>query len=308
MNRPDRILVIFPGALGDLISLAPALWALRRRHRDASLELMERDELVHLAIGRLGINRGESIDRREVARLFVDEAGDGPIPPFSDYQRIYSFFGAENPIFRKMLAASAAQAKVSYHPFRPANVYHISVAYLDSIGESAAPLESRLRLLDGDLETATARLARLGLRPGNFMLIFPGSGSSAKNWSFDNLLAMATRLARKIPVLFIAGPAEAELEPRLRTVGFPTLSGLDLPGVAAIASLARLFVGNDSGVSHLAAAAGAPGLVIFGPTDPARWRPLGDVQVIAGRPLDALEAEEVAAAVESLSDRVRPDR
>jgi ADP-heptose:LPS heptosyltransferase len=119
---------------------------------------------------------------------------------------------------------------------------------------------------------------------------------------------MATRLVREIPVLFIIGPAEAELEPCLRTTGIPILSGLELPVIAAIAAQARLFAGNDSGVSHLAAAAGAPGLVIFGPTDPARWGPLGDVQVISRMPLEALEPGEVAAAVESLCAAVRRER
>jgi heptosyltransferase-3 len=308
MNRPDRVLIIFPGALGDLICLAPALWALRRRHRDASLELMARAELVRLATGRLGIDRGESIDRREVARLFDEAALNGPLPPFADYQRIYSFFGAENPTFRKMLSAAAVDATVSFHPFRPTSAGHVAYAYLESVGEPATSIESRIRLLDSDLADADIELARLGLNPGNFVLIFPGSGSPAKNWPFESFGAMATRVTRKIPVLFITGPAEAALEPRLASLGLPILSDLELPTVAAIAARARLFVGNDSGVSHLAAAAGAPGLVIFGPTEAARWRPLGEVEVIARMPLGALDPAEVAAAVESRTGAARPNQ
>lgn len=307
MNRPDRVLVIFPGALGDLICLAPTLWALRRRHPEASLELMARDELVRLAISRLGIDRGESIDRREVGRLFIDADLTGPLRPFSDYARIYSFFGAKNPTFRKMLTAGAVDAKVSFHLFRPVNAGHVAIAYLESIGEPATPLESRLHLLGSDLDAASERLARLGLHPDDFVLIFPGSGSPAKNWGVENFVAMARRVSRKIPVLFIVGPAETQLEPRLRTTGFPVLSELELPTVAALASRSRLFVGNDSGVSHLAAAAGAPGLVIFGPTEVWRWRPLGDVQIIARMPLDGLDPGEVAAAVESRAGAARPD-
>lgn len=305
MKRPDRVLVIFPGALGDLICLAPALSALRRRHRDASLELMARDELVRLAIGRLGIDRGESIDRREVGRLFVDASLTERIDLFRDYRRVYSFFGTENPIFRKMLITAASDATLSFHPFRPVNACHIAIAYLVSIGEPATPLQIHFRLLDADLYAATNLLARLHLHSGKFVLIFPGSGSRAKNWPFENFVAMATGLARKIPALFILGPAEAEFAPRLRTIGVPILFDLELPVVAAIASQARLFAGNDSGVSHLAAAAGAPGLLIFGPTDPARWRPLGEVEVISRMPLEALEHGEVTAAVESLCDAVR---
>ncbi|HUY17661.1 MAG TPA: glycosyltransferase family 9 protein [Candidatus Binataceae bacterium] len=308
MNHPDRVLIIFPGALGDLICLAPTMWALRRRHRAASLELMARAELVRLASGRLGIDRGESIDRREVGRLFIEAALDGPLHPFADYQRIYSFFGAENPTFRKMLSAAAVDAAVSFHPFRPTSAGHVASAYLESVGEPATSIERRIRLLDSDFKAADDELARLGLDSGNFVLIFPGSGSPPKNWPFENFAAMATRVARKIPVLFIIGPAEAELGPRLASLGLPILSGLELPTVAAIAARSRLFVGNDSGVSHLAAAAGAPGIVIFGPTEPARWRPLGEVEVIARMPLAALDPGEVAAAVESLSGAARPNQ
>ncbi|HTW87025.1 MAG TPA: glycosyltransferase family 9 protein [Candidatus Binataceae bacterium] len=300
MKPPDRVLVIFPGALGDLICLTPVLSVLRRRHRDASLELMARDELVRLAIGRLGINCGESIDRREVGRLFIDASLTERIDLFRGFSRVYSFFGADDSTFRKMLSDAASDATVSFHPFRPVNTSHIATAYLDSIGARAVPVESRLDLLDADRGAATSLLAGLDLDPVNFALVFPGSGSHAKNWPYENFVAMAARLARKIPVLFILGPAEAEFAPRLRTIGLPMLSGLELPIVAAIAAQARLFIGNDSGVSHLAAAAGAAGLVIFGPTDPARWRPLGQVQILSRMPLEALAPGEVMATAESL--------
>ena len=68
---------------------------------------------------------------------------------------------------------------------------------------------------------------------------------------------------------------------------------LELSELAGIAREARCFIGNDSGVSHLAAAAGARGLVIFGPTDPERWRPLGDVKVIRKEPLEDLLVDQV---------------
>jgi len=72
-----------------------------------------------------------------------------------------------------------------------------------------------------------------------------------------------------------------------------------LPTVAAIARIATAFVGNDSGVSHLAAAVGASGIVIFGPTDPARWRPLGSrtINVLRREPLDSINVHEVADAL-----------
>jgi ADP-heptose:LPS heptosyltransferase len=94
------------------------------------------------------------------------------------------------------------------------------------------------------------------------------------------------------------GPAEVDIAAIVRASGFPVVADIDLPEVAALCRMARVFIGNDSGVSHLAAAAGAPGVVIFGPTDPMRWRPLGDVTVLKRTSIETLGVEEVGLAVE----------
>jgi ADP-heptose:LPS heptosyltransferase len=93
------------------------------------------------------------------------------------------------------------------------------------------------------------------------------------------------------------------LEPLFGASGLLTISQVDLIETAALARLSRGFVGNDSGVSHLATAAGAPGLAIFGPTDPARWRPLGRTTVIRREPLSALSPDEVAARISEIIGR-----
>ncbi|MFZ2063231.1 MAG: glycosyltransferase family 9 protein [Candidatus Binatus sp.] len=98
--------------------------------------------------------------------------------------------------------------------------------------------------------------------------------------------------------MIVLGPAESSMEPVFREAGVPVLKDLDLPTVAAVARLASAFVGNDSGVSHLAAAVGAPGVVIFGPTDPVRWRPRGSqICVLRREPIDSIEVGEVASAI-----------
>src|SRR5258708_28959827 len=87
------------------------------------------------------------------------------------------------------------------------------------------------------------------------------------------------------------------MERTLRESDLPVLKDLNLGTVAGIARLARCFVGNASGASHLAAAADAPGVVIFGPSDPARWRPLGRVAVLSPNEISSIDPDEVAAAV-----------
>ena len=94
--------------------------------------------------------------------------------------------------------------------------------------------------------------------------------------------------------LAVLGPAEEDLRPLFDDFGIPTVSMLPLATVASLAGFAAGFVGNDSGVSHLAAAAGAAGVVLFGPTDPARWRPLGRITVLSAPDLRALQLGTVA--------------
>src|ERR1700674_4378751 len=96
----SRVLVIFPGALGDLICFVPAIRALERRHRGAAIELMARAELGRFAVGRIGVTRAHSIDRREVALLFA-ESGAEARGFFGAFKSIYSFFAAGNRGFRE---------------------------------------------------------------------------------------------------------------------------------------------------------------------------------------------------------------
>jgi len=294
-----RVMVIFPGALGDLMCLMPALGAISRRHSGASIELMARLELARLAAGRSAVVRAHSIDAREVGELLDTETSGGARRFFGEFDRIYSFFASDDPRFRARLAA-ATDADVSFHPFRPDGDGHVSAGYLRAIGEVASQIDSRLEPTPDDLAAASRVLAKSKCDRSNLIVIFPGSGSPAKNWPADKFAALASMLndSRQSCVV-VLGPAESSIEPIFRDARVPVLSDLDLPTIAAIARLASIFVGNDSGVSHLAAAVGASGVVIFGPTDPARWGPQGSgrIDILKGEPIDSIQVREVADAL-----------
>jgi len=297
-GKKPRTLIIFPGALGDLICFIPAIRAIGARHPGSTLELMARFELARFAVGRAAISRAHSIDRAEVAQLFAVNSTDAAAARefFGGFARIYSVFAADNDRFRRALAALAAE--VSFYPFRPPGEGHVAAAYLHSLDAAAgASLEARIDLLPRDVEAATAMLARGGLEPRSFLLILPGSGSRAKNWPAGNFVALAKLLEPQMRSLCVLGPAETGLATDFRAAGITTLDGLELGEAAALAAQARVFVGNDSGVSHLAAAAGAPGVVLFGPTDPRRWHPLGTVRAMRSEPMANLAVGDVAAAI-----------
>ncbi len=286
-----RVLVIFPGALGDLVCLGPAIRAIGRSH--LAVELMARAELARFACGRMGVSAGHSIDRREVSMLFrgSEVPDDRARSFFGQFERIYSFFASDDPEFRHSLKF-ACGAEISFHPFRPPGTGHVARLYLESIGCGGEPLESRIDPTGHDLDAAARVLRELGMVPRKFVIVFPGSGSAAKNWPQDRFLNLSAKISSSLRPLVVLGPAEIEIAETFLKHGVATITNLELGTVAALAHLAAGFIGNDSGVSHLAAASGAPGVVIFGPTDPDRWAPLGDVAVVRRRPLAALGVDE----------------
>jgi heptosyltransferase-3 len=121
---------------------------------------------------------------------------------------------------------------------------------------------------------------------GDFAVIHPFSGSERKNWPLNRFQEVAARLA--MPVRWCAGPEETlPRELMSDAVRFQNLYEL-----ACWLASARVYIGNDSGITHLAAAVGTPVVAIFGTTDPVVWAPRGErVRVVSGVAVDeVLEA------------------
>jgi heptosyltransferase III len=297
-------LIIFPGALGDLICLLPSIRALVARYVDVAFDLMARAELARFAVGRMGMWAGHSIERQEVAYLFAENVAQKAAPFFSQFARIECFFASDNQQFRRSLKL-VARGTISFYPFRPPGDGHMAEAYLRLLDEPLVqPLRSVIDLRPEDLSRAQARLQRLGLEPRRFVLFLPGSGSIRKNWPADNFAALANTvrpLPLSVPVV-VLGPAETALDSSFAKGDLLVLKNLELGELAGLARLSRAFVGNDSGVSHLAAAAGGHGLVLFGPTEPERWQPLGDIRIIRREPLQSLSVPEVSRELAELLD------
>src|SRR5438874_6814992 len=107
---------------------------------------------------------------------------------------------------------------------------------------------------------------------GPVLAIHPGAGSRSKRWDIAGFVQVAHWWrAGGGAVLAIAGPAEAG-EPA--ALGTPEARDWPLPDLAAVLSRAALYLGNDSGISHLAGAVGTAGVILYGPTNPRRWGPL----------------------------------
>ncbi len=258
-----RTLAIRPGAIGDLILSLPALECLKSEY----LEVWSAGACVPLV--RFA-DRVRSIAATGIGLLGVAEPPPSLLPELRGFDRIVSWYGANRPDFVGLTRSLGL-------PFRflqalpPEGGGHAADFYLRQV----AAMDGACRDPAGDGIPRLAHLECRGPR-GNFAVIHPFSGSARKNWPLGNFRALAGALGRAMPVEWCAGPDDPPLEGAVRIA--------DLYELACWLARARLYVGNDSGITHLAAATGAPVLTLFGPTDPQVWAPRGpNVRVVRWR-------------------------
>lgn len=278
-DDPEKILLWHQGALGDLILAGPALMTLRQRFPQAWLLAVGHPQRWRLLAPTLGL---EVIwDGSEAVWAWL-HADNGPLPPELK-RRLHGVdlalvFRPRPPDTLARRLREAGVAQVVWVPSTP--------------GEEREPLSRRqlrylrpLGLTDG---LPPFRLAPDPDSPwppelpreGEFLVAAPGSGSPAKNWPLAHYYEVMRALSWEypFPVVWVTGPAEAAWQPYLaglaRAQGHHLLHARPLPEVARVLAQARLYLGNDSGLTHLAAAAGAREvLALFGPTDPVFWAP-----------------------------------
>lgn len=195
-------------------------------------------------------------------------------------------------------AASTSEAALLVVPSATCEDVSIARQWAEAAQSVAAPFSGVLP----NLQTVAAQPLFAGAA-----VIHPGSGSVRKNWPFGSFLDLGRALRRAgHRVLWVVGPAEVEvLEPPAE---FELMRCPPLDILAATLAQAKLFVGNDAGVSHLAAAVGTPTVALFGPTDPAVWRPDGarvkTIHAATGE-LKDISVESVLEGIEDLIGRTR---
>jgi ADP-heptose:LPS heptosyltransferase len=187
--------------------------------------------------------------------------------------------------------------------------------FLETINETPSDDEGDVLLTVTEhlLHLGRACLEAAGLSTGqSLVVIHPGSGSVHKCVAPVTLasVVIAVQASGAIPVV-LEGPADREPVERLLTLRVDSpivLKGIDLQTVAGVLAQARLFVGQDSGITHLAGLMGLRLVALFGPTDPARWAPCGaHVTVVQGAPCFCRSWDEVSQCQEKPCLDVRQD-
>ena len=293
----ERVVLVFPGALGDLLLALPALRALRARHAGARVTAVVSQPLRALVELAGVADATAALEGADAAALFGGERWPSWLDgrPF-----VYSWLGGGDDEVRARVAAAARGARF-FGVERGRAVTHAAVAYARAVGAptDADALAAAARLVPASSAAAEALCARLA---APILAAHPGAGGRAKRWDIVGFVQVAHWWrSRGGSVVAIAGPAEAGEPPAL---GAPEVRDWPLVDLAALLARAALYLGNDSGVSHLAGAVGAAGVVLFGPTEGRRWRPLAGRLVALGArgggpdgiPLAALPAARVIAA------------
>jgi heptosyltransferase III len=297
-----RILIIRGGAIGDFILTLPALRLVREAFPEAHIEIIGYRHIVALAEGRYYAQASRSIEYAPLAGFFARRGSlDEELSEyFASFQQVISFLFDPDGIFETNLKRSEvknflqAYVKVddSAHAARQiARPLESLALYLGDHASHVFPSEQ-------DLEFAADFLR--GEEPP--IAIHPGSGSPRKNWPLAHWRELIARLPGRI--LLAGGEADHATLDALSSE-FPSrvlvARDLPLPSLAAILSKCRLYIGHDSGISHLAAATGAPSVLLFGPTDPEIWAPANaNVSVVRApeEDLSRLSAETVHAALD----------
>lgn len=188
--------------------------------------------------------------------LGIAETPERVVEALRGFDSVISWYGANRPEFRDWVGRLALP--FTFFPALPpsrAGETHATDFYLEQIRTITECSSDGIPRID------------CGVKREGFAVIHPFSGSAKKNWPLEKFRGLASRLEKVMPVSWLRGRED------------PPLPGAvernDLYDVACWLARARLYIGNDSGITHLAAAVGTPVLALFGPTDPRVWAPRG---------------------------------
>ena len=264
-------LIIRPGALGDFVVSIPAMECLRTEY----LEIWTARPNVPLA-ARVA-DHARSIQSTGLDLLELGSPSAQLLEMLRGFDSIVSWYGANRVEFRD--AVAALRLPFEFFPALPGEGCgkHAVDFYLHQV-RAIAPCAG-----DG-IPRITCPQAR-----GEFAVIHPFAGSEKKRWPRDRFQELARRIGKIMPVAWCAGP-EDEL-PGARRFD-------DLYDLACWLAGARIYIGNDSGPSHLAAAVGTPVVALFGPSNPIVWAPRGPHVTVAAAPsVDLITVDQVETLV-----------
>lgn len=317
---PQRIVLILPCCIGDVIMATATLKALRRGYPSAHITWAaggwSKRAVEHHPLLDAVLDTGPAALPVKSPAGFVRfvgqlRAGQFDLAVSLVRSPLMSLAVRLTGIPRRAGLDSAGRG-FGYNlrvPIHPDDVRHEAEIYLDvarALGLDTADCFANVPVDETLWAGLSQKLTGQGINPQNFIIISPTGGRNpgmmmdAKRWPPEHFAALADRLARKLDtqVILLGGPGDTDIvdavRSRMATPAAALVGILSFAEIALLASRSRLYVGNDTGLTHLAAAAGAPTAAIFGPSDPRRYAPFAPNTLTLWKPA-AVQRAGVAA-------------
>ena len=289
-DNVKRVLLVRLRSIGDTVLMTPSLDALKRFLPDTEIDIVVEDWVAPVLAEHPSVNRLVSIERGSLkARARVAHEIRS-----RHYDVVYNLHGGTTATF--LTRATGARHRVGYASYQYSQLHnhqapsplllwgqpktHSVEQQLALLGWTGVPVSDRPPTRLAIPAKADARVNSIlfsaGLANAKFALIHPAAAFATKQWAANNFAQIVDYLAaRNIATVAIAGPNDRAVLNELVecSKAHIVLVDLSLPEVAALAARSHLFVGNDSGIAHIATAVATPGVVIFGSSNIAHWRP-----------------------------------
>ncbi len=310
---PGRLIILHQGAIGDFVLTLSVVQSVRAYLRADHVTAIASAPSARLAAGRSAVDEWRSPDSMGLHSLFRDDGvlDDRLLAVLRSADAIINFLSdSASPIHRRLVERSHKRV-ISVDP-RPSSEtlaarHHITDQWAAAIRSAGLPI--------GDPTPPVIRIEsdRSADSPGRprRAIIHPGSGSRGKCWPMERFLQLADTLGN-LHISWLLGPAETESNELVRTLAQRTATESesliisdDLVQAANLIAGADRYIGNDAGMTHVAAALGVPTVAIFCPTDPHVWLPLGKhVKVVAtDHPDESMITITVDRVIKALADR-----
>lgn len=283
-----KVLLVRLRSIGDTVLATPSIFALKRFLPNVAVDILVEDWVAPLLNSHphldnvIVLERGGFMTRARVARELRA----------SNYDVVYNLHGGTTATF--LTRATGARHRVGFKSYQYGQLHnhqapsplllwgqqktHSVEQQLALLGWTGVPVTDRPRTQLGISNESRATVQKLlaELNDQKIALIHPAAAFATKQWATENFARVAEFVsARGFAPVAIAAPNEKALLEKLCSEAAVKITTLDLflPEVTALAAQSQLFVGNDSGIAHIAAATGTPAVVIFGSSNIAHWRP-----------------------------------
>lgn len=287
--KVERVLVVKLRSIGDTVLSTPSLIALKRFLPDAEIDILLETHVAPVLAAAL-----EGVNVIAVSPTARDRFRTAMQLRRRHYDVAFNLHGGTTATF--FVRASGARHRIGLASYQYSLLYnhlltspsdfwkretlHSAEQQLALLGFAGVRVEDRPKSrLAVTAEGITARVSEWHER-GNYALLHPTTAFFTKQWPVENFARTAEFFANKgLAVIAISSKSESKALGELIAASQAHITAFDdlsLPEITALASKARLFVGNDSGIAHIAAAVNTPTVVIFGSSNRDHWRPWTD--------------------------------